>query len=68
MGIQQVGEIPRLVYLFVVPAVILPAIVGIPRRTVVWSTVLATLTWGLGGFLVGHVMMSVGLVILTPGL
>lgn len=68
MAIQQIGSIPRLAYLFVVPAVILPAIAGIPRKTVVWSTVLATLTWGLGGFLVSQMMMSTGFVILAPGL
>jgi hypothetical protein len=68
MAIQQIGDIPRLVYLFVVPAVIFPAIVGIPRSAVVWSTVLATLTWGLGGFLISQAMMSTGFVILSPGL
>ena len=65
-AVQLIGGIPRLLYLFVVPAVIFPAIVGIPRRTVVWSTVLATVTWGLGGFLISQVMMSTGLIILVP--
>jgi len=48
MAIHQIGGIPQLLYLFVVPAVIFPPILGMPRSVVVRATVLSTLTWGLG--------------------
>jgi hypothetical protein len=66
--IQQIGDIARLLFLFVVPAVIFPAILRIPRSAVVWPTVLSALTWGFGGWLISQAMMSTGFVILSPGL
>jgi len=51
-----------------VPAVIFPAIVGIPRRAVIWSIVLSTLAWGLGGLLISQAMMTTGFVIHVPSL
>jgi hypothetical protein len=68
MAIHQLGDIPRLLFLFVVPAVIFPAIVGIPRRAVIWSIVLSTLAWGLGGLLISQAMMTTGFVIHLPSL
>jgi hypothetical protein len=68
MAIQGIGGIPRLLYLFIVPAVIFPAILGVKRSVVVKATVLSVLTWGLGGLLISEAMMRTGFIIMTPGL
>jgi|SRR5262245_31807595 len=64
--IQQLGSIPRLVYLFILPAVILPAILSIRRGTIIWATILSALTWGVVGLLFAYIMMGIGVVILLP--
>jgi hypothetical protein len=67
-AIHEVGQIPRLIYLFIMPTVIFPAILGIRRGTVLVATLLSVITWGLTGLLIAQIMMGAGIVIMAPGL
>ena len=58
----------RLAYILVFPALIFPALLGVSRATVIGATMLACLSWGLGGLLLTQLMLGGGLVILGPGL
>ncbi len=66
--VQELGYIPRLIYLFVVPTLIFPAILGIRRGAVLVTTVLSAGAWGLAGMLISQIMLSSGILIITPGL
>lgn len=67
-GIQQLGSIPRILFLFVIPSVILPGIFSVRRRVVVWATMLAAATWGIAGMVLSLLMFSAGVIIFAPGL
>ncbi len=68
LTLQQLGGIPRLLFLLVVPAVIFPSIFSLSRGRVIWTIILAVLSWGIGGLIISKIMMGAGLVIHGPGL
>jgi hypothetical protein len=67
-GVHQIGDLPRLFYLFIMPAVIFPAIVPIGRGRVIVATILSVITWAVAGLLLSQIMLSNGVVIVSPGL
>src|SRR5206468_4483289 len=66
--VGDVAAVVRLAYILVFPALIFPALPGVPRATVIGATMLACLSWGLGGLALTQLMICGGLVILGPGL
>lgn len=58
----------RLAFILAVPAIVFPALFALPRRTVLRATLLAVLTWGVGGLLLAQLMLASGVVIMGPGL
>ena len=58
----------RLAFILGVPALVFPALFAVSRAVVIRATVLAVLTWGIGGLLVAQMMLASGFVILGPGL
>lgn len=66
--VQTLGSVPALIYLFVLPAVILPGLLCVPRRLVLRATVFAVLVWGAAGLLLAQLMMSSGVILLGFGL
>jgi hypothetical protein len=55
-------------YIFVVPVVVLPGLLNVPRRIVLRGIVLGGLTWGVGGLLLSYMMMGMGIIVRGPGL
>ena len=67
-AVSDLAGLVRLAYILVFPALIFPALLGVSRATVIGATMLACLSWGLGGLLLTQIMLGGGLVILGPGL
>jgi hypothetical protein len=67
-AVGDLAGLVRLAYILVFPALIFPALLGVSRATVIGATMLACLSWGLGGLLLTQLMIGGGLVILGPGL
>lgn len=67
-AVYQIGDLPRLIYLFIMPAVIFPGILGVRRSIVIVATILSVATWALTGLLISQIMLSTGIMIHAPGL
>jgi hypothetical protein len=67
-AVGDLAGLVRLAYILVFPALIFPALLGVPRATVIGATMLAGLSWAMGGLLLTQLMLGSGLVILGPGL
>ena len=66
--VGDVAGLVRVAYILVFPALIFPSLLGVPRATVIGATMLACLSWGLGGLALTQLMIGSGLVVLGPGL
>jgi hypothetical protein len=66
--VGDAASLVRVAYIVVFPALIFPALLGVPRATVIGATMLACLSWGLGGLVLTQLMIGSGLVVLGPGL
>lgn len=67
--VDSVAILPRILYMFVIPALIFPAILpNVTRRLVIRTTILFLVVWGGGGMILYQLLLSMGIVVMLPGL
>lgn len=62
----SIGAIPRLLFLFVLPALIFPKIYEVTAGQMVKITLMAVMGWGLVGITASQAMLSSGLIVILP--
>ena len=60
------GSIPRMLFLFIMPAVIFPKLYEVTTGQVVRITLMAVILWGLIGVIASDAMLASGLIVIFP--